>query len=104
MQCLEPRRAEKNDDLGGEVGEARGPGHQESGGDGQAQAEQHHHQTQHRTEARQRHSLFITKQLFMHAPRAPRVTVAGHLSQYVTFLLLTPIHDDLPSCAGQFWN
>ncbi len=56
MHCLEPRRAEKNDDLGGEVGEARGAGHQESGGDGQAQAEEHRHQTQHATEPRQRHS------------------------------------------------
>ncbi len=90
MHCLEPRGAEKNDDLGGEVGEARGPGHHESGGDGQAQAEQHHHQPQHRTEPRQRHSFLITPLLAMHAPR---VTAASHLSQYVTFLLLTPIHD-----------
>jgi hypothetical protein len=101
MHCLEPRRAEKNDDLGGEVGETRGPCHQESGGDGQAQAEQHRHQPQHRTEPRQRHSLLVTPLLAMHAPG---VTAAGHVSQYVTCLLLTPIHDGLLSCAGQFWN
>jgi len=102
MHCLEPRGGEKNDDLGGEVGEARGPGHQESGGDGQAQAEEHHHQTQHRTEPGQRHSLFIAPLLSMHAPS---VTAAGHVSQYVSFLLLTPIHDGLLSCAtGHFWN
>ncbi len=82
MHCLQPRGAEKNDDLGGEVGEARGAGHQESGGDGQAQAEQHRHQPQHATEPRQRHSFLITPLLAMHAPRvAPRVTDAGHLSQ-----------------------